>query len=326
MAQITADTIAPLIADQRESGRTMTFTFRCPASGHTVTAQHTVAGGGGQMGSHMKRTAKRTAMYEVRRAVGPMLRGVFGRSAVGRMAGHMADAALRQATNQATRSSSPSRLSSKEKQQAAVEAFKTVVSQFAWDEPNGRWISLQAAKELMSPFQQQLAEGPVEHPYDKSVLARMLVEVASADGSLAEAERSFLMDFLDPELGSVDSLAMRPPLTTAELSQSSQGAVRGSMLMLAWVLSLSDEAFDPAEQQKLSHFAQGLGIDRAQHDKLLAAAQGFLLEAALDRMITWGGHDQHARGELMAMAQRIGMSPAQAEQVEAAFQRRRGNY
>ena len=43
---------------------------------------------------------------------------------------------------------------------------------------------------------------------------------------------------------------------------------------------------------------------------------------ALERMHTWGGHDSYARGQLYALAERLGMSRREAEEAEAAFQRR----
>lgn len=322
MSHVDFDSIAPLVADQRVSGRTVSVVFKCPVTGQTTEARVNVPQRQRTVGNSVSQAAKRQVGYSARRATYSVMRSVFGRGMFGRIAADMAGAVVQSATSQQRQSGSS--ISRKEQQEAVVQAFSQVSSQFAWEDKGERWISIQAAQELMSPFQKQLAEGPVSHPYDLQILARMLVEIATADGNLGEEERAMLMEFLDPSLGSVDTLAQRPPLTEAELAQTSQGPSRGTMLMLAWVLTLADEVYDQSEQQKIGHFAHGLGISQAQHQQVLKAAQGFLLEQALDKMFTWGGHDAHARQELMNLASRLGLSPADAQQVEAAFQRRRG--
>lgn len=318
MPEITLENVQPLITNVQASGRTLTVQFRCPVSNHVVPAQYMAAA---KQQSRLAQTAQRTVMYEVRRAIAPMLRGVFGYGMVGRMASQAADTAIRSATS--TRRG-PTGLSQSEQNEALIEAFRSVSSQFVWDGPNGRWLSARAARDLMSPFELQLADGPVEAPYDRQVLARMLVEIASADGTLVEAERSFMTEFLTPEVGSLDSLTDRPPLTAAELGSTTRGPVRGTLLLLASVLALSDEDYDPAEQAKLDQFAHGLGLTGGQAEAMREAAQTFLLDQALDRMFAWGGHDAHAREQLYLLADKIGLARDKAELAEARFQRRRG--
>lgn len=318
MPQIAYDNIEPLIASLEARGRSVIVQFQCPASGQQVPSRATLAP---KAQNRMAQTAKRTAMYEARRAVGSMLRGVFGGGMMGRMASQMVDGAMRSAT---TTTGGTQSLSAAEQQEAVLEAFRSVASQFVWDTTGNRWIAARAARDLMSPFDLQLADGPIENNYDKQVLARMLVEVAKADGTLADAERAFMTEFLTPDVGSLDSLLERPPLTGAELANTSRGPLRGTLLMLGWVLALSDESFDAAEGQRLADFSQGLGLTGAQNDAMRLAAQTFLLDQAMDRMFTWGGHDAHARNELYALADRLGMARDDAQHAEAAFQRRRG--
>ncbi|MFT7521421.1 MAG: hypothetical protein ACI9MC_003572, partial [Kiritimatiellia bacterium] len=99
---------------------------------------------------------------------------------------------------------------------------------------------------------------------------------------------------------------------------------RGTLLMLSWVMALSDEQFDASEGSKLEHYAKGLGLSGTQANAMRTASQSYLLDQALDRMFTWGGHDAHARNELYALADGMGMTRDEAEQCEARFQRRRG--
>ena len=75
----------------------------------------------------------------------------------------------------------------------------------------------------------------------------MLVEIAMADGILAQEEEDFLSEFLDPNLGSIQQLSQRPKLTQQEFNSVSQGDVRKTMFMLSWTLALADEDFAQEE-------------------------------------------------------------------------------
>jgi len=83
MPELTLDNVQPLVSNLNVSGRRVTVQFRCPASQHTVQAQYTAAP---KSSNRMAKTAQRTVMYEVRRAITPVLRGEFGRSMFGRPA------------------------------------------------------------------------------------------------------------------------------------------------------------------------------------------------------------------------------------------------
>ncbi len=318
MSDINYATIAPLIADAKQAGRSMRFVFRCPASGQQVQASYMFQVDPG-MGSKVAAAAQRSMWYEMRRQVGYAIRAAFGYNMVGRMASDMATAAM--SASQSGKSTA-AQYSEEEKQVAAVEAFRTVASQFAWDAKGGRWVSKRVLANMMSPFERQVAEHPVEHPYDRDVLARMLVEVSCSDGHLAEEEDAFLMEFL--EGASVDEMARRPVLTEEELGETSTGPVRETLLLLATVTALSDEKLGDAEKAKLELFARGLGLAGPKRMDVTKKGQSFILDQALERMVSWGGHDESARNELLALADRIGMDRRSAAVVEAQFQKRQG--
>lgn len=318
MSDLSYETVAPLIAQQQQAGRNVRFVFRCPVSNTTVQASYSFQQDPG-MGAKVSAAAQRSMWYEVRRQVGYAIRGALGYNMFGRMASDMANAAM--TAGQSGRNMA-AKYSDEELQIAAVEAFRSVAAQFAWDNKAGRWVSRKVLQTTMSPFERQVAEFPVEHPYDKHILGRMLVEAATADGHLGEEEESFLIEFLEDE--SVDQISQRPLLTEAELSECSTGGVRETMLLLASVLALSDEAMDAAEKQKLEHFAAGLGVTGPKRFDVMKKAQTFILDQAMEKMFEWGGHDETARQELLKLADRIGMDRRSAAVAEAQFQKRRG--
>ena len=94
--------------------------------------------------------------------------------------------------------------------------------------------------------------------------------------------------------------------------------------MVAWTLSLADEDFADTEGAKLKGFAQGLRLNTSQVKAARSAAQGYILDQVLERMFTWGGHDATARQQLMALANRLGMTAQEAQVAEARYQRRKG--
>ncbi len=322
MSEPTYETVAPLVDDVQTHRRTVTVRFTCRRSGESVQARATVPEGVGSAAmSRVGQSVKRSLMWSLRSSIASLVRGVFGHGIVGRTASDLVYAA----TNEATRVSHQraDSLSQDEVQAGIVAAFASVRGRFVWDAERGEWVSASAAAELMSAFQRQLAQHPATHPYDRQVLARMLVEVARADGRVAAEEQTWLTELIGPDQGSLAQLAQRPPLTAAELSQTSHDDVRVSLLTTAWALALVDERFDPGERSLLERWGQGLGLRPAQVAKARDAAAGHLLDEALERMHAWGGHDAHARQELYALAARMGISRQAAEQAEAAFQRRR---
>jgi len=213
----------------------------------------------------------------------------------------------------------PQDLDEDETQAALVEAFRTVQGRFVWVPAKGQWVSARAAEALMPAFQRQLTRHPVAHPYDRQVLARMLVELARTDGEVAASEQDLLTDLIE---GGMEALAKRPPLTAAELRTTSGGDTRVSLLLTAWTLALVDEDMANAERALLMTWADGLDLRPAQVVWVRNTSQQHVLEEALERMHTWGGHDSYARGQLYALAERLGMTRPEAEEAEAAFQRR----
>ncbi len=319
MSQFTIAAITPLVANSQVSGRTLSVTFRCPSGGQQVASRapmHLAAQRPAT--SQVKATVQRTVMNEMRWAVSRAIRSAFGHNMVGRVASQVAYDAVNSASRTTNRSTvAPTQA---EIEHATIEAFRHVADQFVWD--GSRWLSAQAAGESLSPFQLQLHQHPATHPYDRMTASRMLVELATADGALANEEEALLIEFIDPEAGTLQEIMRRPPLTLAELGQTSQGGVRLTLLALCWVVALSDESFDLREQQKLDVFARGLGL--AGDPDARAMAEGFVLDQAMTRLFAYGQHTQEARQHLYDLARGLGLSDQRTMDLEARFMRRHG--
>jgi len=307
--------IQPLVSHHRVQGRNLMLTFTCPASGKHVQGRYSAPQSTG-IGSAVAAQAKSSLAYEARRQVLSLVRSIFGSSSfAGRVATQVASTAVTSATMPSTRG--PQSLTQAQIDQGIVEAFQTVSGQFAW--VGNRWVHQSAAGELRGPMDKQLAEAPVTSRYDQLVLARMLVEVAAVHGGISGEEQSYLADVIDPEWGSLEALAARPPLTRAELSQVSPGGGRSSMLSAAWALALADEHEAGAERELLDGYGAALGVDGAA---ARTTAQAFVIDQAVERAFAYGGHDVAARQALLQLGERIGMTRDEVELAEARYQRR----
>lgn len=313
------DAVRPLVSHENASGRHLIVTFTCPVSKKHVQARYTVPQNF-NVGAQVANRVQQSAWYEVRRQAQSLVRGVLGGGAMGRIAGSALDGAIGYNRGYST-TQQVATMSASQREQALVEAFRSVSTQFAW--AGNRWVAGSAAKQLLSPLDRQLADAPLTSAYDRSIAARMLVEVATAHGGVSSDEASHLEEMVGPEQGSLQALTSRPPITRAELAETTKGPVRVSLLTLAWTLALVDERFDPAEEKKLAAFADGLQLNAADRGKARDLARGWLMDQAFERAFGWGGHDAHARTEAHALGQRIGMTTDEVETAEAKYQKRR---
>lgn len=296
----------------------MQVSFRCPVTSKTVEAtghlQHS-----NTMGGQVTSRAKRSVMWSIRSALRRSIRSALGYGIAGRLAADMASGA----TDGMTRGSSQS-YSEAEQKDAIVRAFESVSRSFMWDAQNNRYISLEAAGAVMTDFMRILQDAPITAPYDRGILARMLTEIACADGNVGEDERQFLAGFITPDIGTVDSLAQMQRLSPAELGETTQGATRETMLMLSWAVALTDESLSSDESMRLDDYSGALGVPANRAHELRSYAQVYMVDQALGRAYPGGKRDEQAHAEVMAMATRLGMDATEAERVDIRFRKRYG--
>lgn len=317
MSQITYDMIEPLIASSNESGSSMHVVFRCPVSAQTVEARGLLQAAN-TLGNRAAESAKRSVLHGLRNALSRSIRRAFGYGLAGQVATDVTRGAV------SSSGGSGASYSDTDRKQAIVRAFESVSNQFVWDSANSRYIGAQSAGQVMTDFMQQLETAPVTSPYDQGVLARMLTEIACADGTVADEERVFLASFIPSQVGTVDSLAGMQRLSPAELAETTQGKPRETMYMLTWAVALTDEDLAPQEEARIGEFAQGLGVTSERAAQLRQFAQVYLVDHALGRAYPGGQRDQETHDEVMAMARRIGLDATEAERVDIRFRKRYG--
>ena len=205
---------------------------------------------------------------------------------------------------------------------ACLDAFEQLRGEFVWQAESSRWVSAAVAGVRLAAFAQQLKVSPVVAPSDRRVLARMLAEIATADGVVAGDERDFVRGLLGGEFGSVEQIAEARQLTPAELRSCTDGPPRQTMLMLAWAVALADQSLAAAENLRLQAFAEGLGIDGKRARVLKRYAQEYLVDQVLEAAYALGRPDPAFYAEAIALAQSIGLDASGIEGVEQRLRQR----
>lgn len=313
--------ITPLIIDITESGRSIQVVFQCPISRTQIPARAS-ASRDNSIGAQVKSNAQRSLMYAIQREVGSILRSVFGNNVLGRTASDISRRTMSSASSQMLNG-----LSKTEKEEAIVKAFLSVQRKFTWDEKRQQWVSADSLQQTMSPFQQQQHTHPISHPYDMTVLSRMLVEIAMADGQMTRSERDWLMMLFNPESGTIEQIAQNPKLSSAELANTSSGGTRTTLLMLTWAVALCDEDLAQAEQIKLQEFEQGLQLSSQEAHRAKQLAQSYILESAIEYIYSSSlGNGNFSRQQVLTVATNIGLSETEALDIEAKVKRRQSNF
>ncbi len=317
MQDITYESIKALIKKEEMQGSTLYCTFACDETGITADGSAAVRQGtGSAMMQTVRDSASRNLMFQIKRSVAQSIHSMFGYSLLGNLGRDLVYSTTsgRSSTNQHV-------FSDAEKQEAAVEAFRAVSNRFRWDTTKSRWVGLDIT--LLLPYTQQINTHPVTNRYDLSVMARMLAELAAADGHVSQEEKVFIRALIPEQLGQVEDLLGQTALTRVEMEETTQGPVRETMLMLAFALACADNELAAAEIEKLNGFAENLGIPTARRDELKHHAQQYIIDVAfeqLQRNKTFAtGHD-----EVHRIAQGIGLSDDDAMRMEVQFKKRNG--
>jgi tellurite resistance protein len=304
------ESVQPLIAQVASEGRELSVRFTCPASGRSVEAYWKAPSVGV---SGLAAAEAHTTLYQVRRQVNGLVRGLLGYGHAGRAARLLADATLA-GTHPSTQ------LSTDEEERGIVAAFRSVSAQFAWI--GSRWVHASEVGQDPDPLRTSIANELALTGWDREVAARMVVAVARAHGGISDEERLHLLDAFDGDVGSLDALSARPPLTAAELQQTT-GSKRLSILKIAWSMALCDEQFDDAEGAVLERFGRQLGLSLEERVEAQRQAQMYVLDQFMEQMLQFGSHDAASRTQLYALAERIGVSEGAVQRAEARFLRRR---
>ena len=314
MEPLSYEAIAPLIHQQSVQKHGLDVVFQCPVSGAQVSSRSTIQAGTG-VGHTLARSASRNAMWTLRRFIFQSIRSMFGRNVIGRVVSETTNTLLNQASRDVNI------VTPDQKRTAVVQAFRLVQRSFTWDTANKRWVSA-TLEGVQHPYDAQVAEAPVTTRYDRSILIRLLAELARADGTLSQSERDQLFDFSSADLDPIANVMQMPPVSPVELSETTEGPTRDTLLLLAWSMALTDEELVAAESERLRELAVGLGIPDARAAELCGLAQSYLLENMVAMAYSIGQRPESVREDAIKLGTKLGMDPAEAERTEIRYRKR----
>lgn len=302
MPEATYESIEPLIAATEVEGATVRCTFRCPVTKKEYDAEGPLVKGR----TLADISSDQSLLGNLRVVLGSLLRGALGGGP------------------EASGEEGEESFSEEERKAGVLLAFRSIANKFVRDEETGRWIAAEDAGDLLCQFAKQLGIAPVLADQDREIASRMLVEVARADGQVTPTEWEFLAEFIPGNISSVDTFMMKPALKPAQMNEATRGAVRDTMLMLAWALAHVDEDLDPEEDDQLLSYARGLKIPESRAYELRDHARTYLLEHAFALAYPKGKLKAKRREEALAMGKRFGLEPSEIAEAEARLKRRLG--
>lgn len=252
--------------------------------------------------SQVSRVVKRNVSRELRRSTSRMLRSALGGGFLGRTASQIVRTSTRD--NDFVKG-----YSDEEKQQAILNAYVQVAHLFEEKQQTAPVASPAVSKRSsggsrrisskISDFEAQLQRFPLKESYDQEILARMLAELATADGDISPEEEDFLNSFLPPSLGSIDTYLNSEPLSPIECEEVSQKA-KITMLMVCMALSIIDLDLNPDEESMINEYADMLGIAGKKADGAWQKAKYYILESHIDT--------ETPRPEVFDIGAKIGLS------------------
>ncbi|MEE9311884.1 MAG: TerB family tellurite resistance protein [Planctomycetota bacterium] len=314
MSDITYEKLAKNIASEETSGSQMKVTFICAVTGTTIESGATMAQAKG-LKAGIKKAAKRGFFTAARRGLRSALRGVFGSGIIGNAAQSSAASSVGHGTTVSYDESS--------KHDAVVVAFMKVSKKFAWSKEDNAYVLVSHLEGMMSDYDKQMRDHPLKSRWDKAVCARVLAEIASADGEIADDEQELFNAVLDDDTGSLDEVVAAGKLSKVELEEVTPDS-RGTILMLGWTMAFCDEELADAERERMTEIAELMAFsnERLNHFMHLAAEQ--VVINMLEGCYEDGGLDEDEKKRIAELSGNIGINEALVAKLDVKVRVRLG--
>ena len=298
--EITYESIKSYILEENLDGSKMHCKFE--VDGQVFESFSSIRSSTKKGAAKVTSMVRNTAMGRMRSMVLRVLRKAVGGGSAGTAVSMAGTEAMRQGTDGI-------KYSKKEKESAVISAFEKVSLEFAYE--GGKW---RLATEF-SEFEKMIKRNPLSKAYDKKLLAKMLVEMARADGKIEAEEKAFFDDFLTEETGTMGELMRAPAVSIVEIEEVSDEA-RENVFMIVAAVALTDNEFADEEKLKLEEYSQMFDFSENKHDELLRFAQDYTIESYIK------SKGKMSRDEIYTFADQIGMDRGEAERAQIRMEKR----
>lgn len=282
------ESVEPLIAHVEQKGEYLHFLFRCPVSKFEVSAK-------------IKPGEDPNEPQSAALTGNPRLAGLL---------------------ENALRSKQESRegfnYSVDDIEEAACDAFESVSRDFFWD--GSRWTHWEAEDRVLQflNFGERLEDIDAEQ---RSILRRVLVGVAQADGKVEASERELLDSLLGSSNSAVGAGEMPKP---AELRKLKTRSVASAVVCLGYAIACVDGTLHQSEDDALSFVCEAVGLGTLKQWELKRTAQAFVVDEALARIYSGGAATNEERLEVYKFGRGLGLSVPDMRDLEWRFLRRTG--
>lgn len=184
---------------------------------------------------------------------------------------------------------------------AVLSAFEKILPEVVFDKSSRNW----KVNRGISAFEKKVKEHPIQLKSDKSILARMIVEMAKVDGGIFESERLFFEEFLTIGTTKLAEFIRAPYITKEDLYVLSKDKSEVVFLIVA-ATALVDFNYHDAEAERLSKFGKLLNLSPDDQQQLFEDAQDYILQIHFQANI-----DRLDKEELRSVAEQLNMSEQQ---------------
>lgn len=300
--EITYESIRPYILEEQVEGTKVNCKFKVDNQIFEASSNVKSSNKGGS--ARVKKMVTNTALGRARSMILRVLRKAVGGGFAGTAVSMAGNEVLRQGTDGL-------KIPKADKEAAVVRAFEKVSLEFAYE--GGKW---RLATEF-SEFEKLIKRNPFTKPYDQKILARMLVEMARADGTVEAEEKAFFDGFLTKETGTLGELMRAPSISMVECEEVSAEA-RENVFMIVAAVALTDNEFADEEQLKLDEYSQMFEFTERKHEELLRYAQDYTIESYIK------SKGKMSRDDIYAFADKINMDRGEAERTQIRLEKRLG--
>jgi uncharacterized membrane protein YebE (DUF533 family) len=288
-------------------------TFQCPVTGTGVQSSAGVKAAGYH--ARWLGALKGRAASQLRWSLANMVRSALGGGYLGRAGSTM----VHEASAGKVAASKPSR---GQREAAVLQAFRQVQGQFMWSAQRNGFVHVSAEPDQQTGFSQTIGGLQIEQPHDRQVMARMLAEIAVADGHIADEERMLVDAFTGGDLGSIEDILRFPRLGPADLARVST-QLRESMLMLAYAVAYADQVLEQSEQDRLIQLAGGFGLHMEQVERASNLAREYVIDQLLDAAWADGQADEQERSRIYGVGYALGLGQQDIYTLEQRAWKRR---
>lgn len=149
--------------------------------------------------------------------------------------------------------------------------------------------------------------------FDREILARMLVELAKADGRLSFEEEKFLEDILPEGLNGIAKYEVMDSISRIECQEVST-SVKEAIYLFAWIIALVDFELHENEKGILQEYAEMFSFSIHKVNSLIDEAKCFVLEEGINSYTD--------KTELFQLADKLELEHDKAERVLIQIKKR----